>query len=222
MHVVIINGSPRAQAFSNTNEILNAFCEGLLEKNVSYERYSISDKGQWEDAKAAFYKNTKILIALPLYVECIPGLLMEFLETLSPKEYEDTEIAFLLQSGFAEGCQLRCGEEFLRRLPAKLNCIFGGVLVKGDNFSIRILEKEEKVRITGPYKAMGRLYGENGHFFFPEAKKFTGYERFPFYLRWVLQLVFSTFAKKTFQQAAEKLGCTEPLTKKIYGSRDTI
>lgn len=61
-------------------------------------------------------KNDEILIALPLYVECVPGLLLEFLETL-PKKDERTRLSFLLQSGFAEGCQLRCGEAFLEKLP---------------------------------------------------------------------------------------------------------
>lgn len=59
-----------------------------------------------EIIRDAFIKNEEILIALPLYVECIPGLLFEFLETL-PKKNEHTRVPFLLQSGFAEGCQLR-------------------------------------------------------------------------------------------------------------------
>ena len=111
MHVVIINGSPRAQKYSNTEKIIASFTKGLSEKGVSFEAYAISNRKSWEMIRDAYIKNEEILIALPLYVECVPGLLLEFLETL-PKKDEHTRLSFLLQSGFAEGCQLRCGEDF--------------------------------------------------------------------------------------------------------------
>lgn len=82
----------------------------------SNEAYAISDRETWDVICDAYMKNDEILIALPLYVECVPGLLLEFLETL-PKKDERTRLSFLLQSGFAEGCQLRCGEAFLEKLP---------------------------------------------------------------------------------------------------------
>ena len=82
----------------------------------SNEAYAISDRETWDVICDAYMKNDEILIALPLYVECVPGLLLEFLETL-PKKDEHTRLSFLLQSGFAEGCQLRCGEAFLEKLP---------------------------------------------------------------------------------------------------------
>jgi flavorubredoxin len=104
MHAVIINGSPRIKKLSNTDKILEKFTAGMTENGTTFEQYEVSDKKQWEDIRKAFYENTHILIAIPLYVECIPGLLLEFLETLSPKN-DETEIAFILQSGFAEGIQ---------------------------------------------------------------------------------------------------------------------
>lgn len=76
-------------------------------------------------------------------MECVPGLLLEFLETL-PKKDEHTRLSFLLLSGFAEGCQLRCGEEFLAKLPEYLGVRYGGCLVKGDNFGIRMLDDEKQ------------------------------------------------------------------------------
>ncbi|MCR5033395.1 MAG: NAD(P)H-dependent oxidoreductase, partial [Lachnospiraceae bacterium] len=77
MHVLIINGSPRVKKYSNTDKILTAFTRGLTETGSTFEQYEISDRKQWEQIREAYYQNTQILIALPLYVECIPGLLME-------------------------------------------------------------------------------------------------------------------------------------------------
>lgn len=215
MHVVIINGSPRMQKYSNTEKIIASFAEGLSEKGASFEAYAISNRKSWGMIREAYIKNEEILIALPLYVECVPGLLLEFLETL-PKKDEHTRVSFLLQSGFAEGCQLRCGEEFLTKLPGYLGVRYGGCLVKGNNFGIRILDEEKQRQVTKPYQAMGRLFADGDGFFRVEAKKFTGPETFPLPVRLMMQFIFKTFAKKTFQKAAASWGCTVPLDEKIW------
>ena len=124
MHVVIINGSPRVQKYSNTEKIIAAFSKGLSEKGSTFEAYAISNRKTWDIIRDAYIKSDEILIALPLYVECVPGLLLEFWETLPPKD-KHTRLSFLLQSGFAEGCQLRCGEAFLEKLPEYLGVRYG-------------------------------------------------------------------------------------------------
>lgn len=215
MHAVIINGSPRIKKFSNTDKILEKFTEGFTENGTTFEQYEVSDKKQWEDIRKAFYENTHILIAIPLYVECIPGLLLEFLETLTPKN-DETEIAFILQSGFAEGIQLRCGEAYLKILTKKLRCKYMGTLVKGDNFSIRWVEEGTAKRVTAPYTEMGREYAKNGGFESDKCKAFTGPEVFPFAIRVMLGFVFSVFAKSSFKKIAQGIGCTRPLDYKPY------
>ena len=215
MHVVIINGSPRVQKYSNTEKIIAAFTKGLSEAESTFEAYAISDRKTWDNIRDAYMKNNEILIALPLYVECVPGLLLEFLETL-PKKDERTRLSFLLQSGFAEGCQLRCGEAFLEKLPGYLGVRYGGCLVKGGNFGIRIMDEEKQAQATKPYQAMGRLFAEGEGFFREEAKKFTGPEYFPLPMRLLIGLIQKTLAKKMFQEAAASLGCSTPLDAKIW------
>ncbi len=215
MHVVIINGSPRVQKYSNTEKIIAAFAKGLSEKGATFETYAISDRKTWDIIRDAYIKKDEILIALPLYVECVPGLLLEFLETL-PRKDEQTRLSFLLQSGFAEGCQLRCGEAFLEKLPKYLNVRYGGCLVKGDNFGIRILDEEKQAQVTRPYQAMGELFAEGDGFFREEAKKFTGPEYFPFPIRLMMGLIFKPLGKKIFQKAAASLGCRVPLDERVW------
>lgn len=148
-------------------------------------------------------------------MECAPGLLLEFLETL-PQKDERTRLSFILQSGFAEGCQLRCGEEFLQKLPEYLSVRYGGCLVKGDNFGIRLLEGEKREQVTKPYQSMGAVFTEGDGFLRKEAKEFTGPEIFPLPIRLLLQIIFKTFGKKTFQKAAASWGCNTPLDRKMY------
>lgn len=215
MHVVIINGSPRVQKYSNTEKIMAAFAKGLSEKGSTFETYAISNRKTWDVIRDAYIKNDEILIALPLYVECVPGLLLEFLETL-PQKDEHTRLSFLLQSGFAEGCQLRCGEEFLAKLSKYFGVRYGGCLVKGGNFGIRFLGEEQQHQVTKPYRAMGELFAEGDGFFREEAKKFAGPEYFPLPMRLMMGLLFKTLVKREFQKAAASLGCSVPLDEKVW------
>lgn len=215
MHVLIINGSPRVKAYSNTDKILAKFTEGLTENGTTFEQHEVSDRKQWDAAREAFDNNENILIALPLYVECIPGLLMEFLETLTPKK-PGSRMAFILQSGFAEGIQLRCGEAYLQRLAERLGCAYAGTLVKGDNFSIRFFEDAQRDKITTPYADMGREFAVNGDFLSENCRKFTGPEIFPTPVRLLIGIVFMTFAKTGFKRIAAGWGCTKPLDYRPY------
>lgn len=215
MHVLIINGSPRVKKYSNTNYILVKFTESLRENGASFEQYEISDRGSWDQIRQAFDRNTVILIALPLYVECIPGLLMEFLETLTPKS-DGSKMAFLLQGGFMEGVQLRCGEAYLKILAGKLGCAYMGTLVKGDNFMIRFFEGEWREKVTDPYADMGREYAVNGDFNSKACKKFTGHEKFPLPVRIYVGHILKTQAAKGFEQIAAAFECDKPLDFKPY------
>lgn len=215
MHVVIINGSPRAQKISNTEKIIDTFAEGLTAKGASCERYAISNRNSWQNIRDAYVRNDEILIALPLFVECVPGLLLEFLETL-PQKDEGTRLSFILQGGFAEGSQLRCGEKFLKNLPKYLGVQYGGTLVKGDNFGIRIVDEQQREMITDPYREMGERFAEEHGFDFPEAASFTGPEHFSWSKRFLLQLVFKTVARRIYNDAAKSWGCTESLAARPY------
>lgn len=216
MHLVIINGSPRVQKYSNTDKILASFVKGFCKSGNTYELYSISNRSEWEAAKAAFENNAEILIAIPLYVENIPGILLEFLETLPAKKEAGTRISFILQSGFAEGCQLRCGEAFLEKLPSYFNCTYGGTLVKGDNFGIRIMDGDTLTKMLLPYEDMGKVFAEKLGFDNEEARAFTGPEEFSKPMQMLLQFMFKTFAKRSFKKAAKSWGCTRPIMDRPY------
>ena len=215
MHVLIINGSPRVKKYSNTNAILEKFTEGLCENSAAFEQYEISDKDSWDRIREAYYRNTEILLALPLYIECVPGLLMEFLETLTPKS-DGSRMAFLLQGGFMEGVQLRCGEAYLKIIAEKLGCEYMGTLVKGDNFLIRFFNGEWIDKKVSAYADMGREFAVNGNFHSKACKKFTGHEKFPLPVRIHVGHILNTQAAKGFEMIAEAYECDKPLDYRPY------
>lgn len=215
-HIVIINGSPRTRKFSNTDKILQSFTKGLDEAKATYELYSLSNRSEWDAAREAFMANSRIIIALPLYVECVPGTLLEFLETLPTERQQPAQLSFMLHGGFEEGHQLRLGEKFLKSLPAQFGCTYGGCLVRGGSFMIRMFNEKQTKAVLLPYRGMGEYFIEKGGFLAPEVKKFTGPEQIPCPFRILIKLLFKLVLKKKFKEFAKEWGCTEPLDSKPY------
>lgn len=175
--LIIISGAARPKAISNTAAIIESFVKGYQETGGSAEYFYLSDRKQWADAKKAFEDNTDILIAFPLYVENLPGILLEFLAGLTPKkEADQTTLFFLLQGGFSEACQSRCCEAYLKTLPEMLGCRYGGTLLKGGNFGIRFLEGKQKEKLLAPWEEMGRIFARKCSFDTEEARAFAGDE----------------------------------------------
>ena len=219
-HIVILNGSPRVKKNSNTNKIIQAFTEGLEEAGITHKLYSLSNRTEWDEAREAFMTNDNIIIALPLFVECLPSLLLEFLSTLPTERKQPAKLSFILHSGFDEGHQLRLGEKFLQTLPSQLGCTYGGTLVKGGSFLLRMRDnnyiKKVTDKILASYAKMGQSFALNGNFFTPEAKKFTGPEKNPKIGVLLFNLIFKRLVKKNFERFANAWGCTRPLNDQPY------
>ena len=211
MHLVIISGAARPQAKSNTAKIIAAFEQGYEESGNTTEVYYLSDRRQWAAAENAFRENTNILIALPLYVENIPGILLEFLSGIQPKKTPGTRLAFLLQGGFPEASQSRCCEAFLETLPAQLGCEYAGVLLKGDLFGVGLMDEKNREKILAPFTQMGRVFAQSGQF----EKFAVGAFAAPEYMSKKQILMYNLLGKRISRifmgHIAKKLGCNEKL-----------
>ena len=214
--VFIINGSPRVAKFSNTDKIIHSFVKGLEEAGITWKLHNLSSRKEWEAAREAFLTHERILIAFPLYVECMPSVMLEFLETLPSERKQPAQLSFLLHGGMDEGNEFRFCERILQGLPAQLGCSFGGTLIHGGSFGIRTREDAVKAKIVAPYEKMGRLFAQNGNFLTPEAKKFTGPEQYPWLVRKIVSLLFLKKVNKGFEDFAKSWGCTRPLDDKPY------
>lgn len=158
MHLVIISGAARPKPKSNTAKIIEAFKSGFEEKGNTSEVWYLSDRKQWERAAKAFSENDNILIALPLYVENIPGILLEFLSDIPPKTNGKTRLSFIVQGGFPEGSQSRCCEKYLETLPEKLGCRYGGTLIKGDMFGLGLLDEKTGRSFLNPLRKWDGIF----------------------------------------------------------------
>ncbi len=217
MHVIIINGSPRTRQYSNTDKILQAFIKGFTTEGNTYELYSLSSRNEWNAAREAYIMNEKIIFALPMYVESIPSLMLEFLDTLPTQRHFHTELSFILHGGFDEGYQFRLCEKLLKSITAQLGCVYGGCLIKGGSFMLRLFSNKEVEKMTKSYIEMGQSYAWNGNFQIPAARKFTGVERYPWLVRQLLSgLLLKFIVNPKFEQYAFEWGCYSPLDEQVY------
>lgn len=97
-----------------------------------------------------------------------------------------------------------------------MNCEYGGTLVKGDNFGIRVVDEGDLKKMLAPFEEMGCVFAEKASFECKEAKAFTGPEVFSLPMRLLLQLMFKTIAKSKFKKVAEGWGCTKDLADRPY------
>ena len=220
MHVVIINGSPRVQKHSNTDTIIQSFGKGLHESGTTYELYSLSNRREWDAGREAFICNEQIIFALPLYVECVPSIMLEFLETLPIERQQSAQISFILHGGFDEGHQLRLCERFLQSLPAQLGCTYGGCLIQGGSFLIRMrydekMQKAMDKKLDG-YTEMGQSFAAHGSFMTADARKFTGPEKNPWFVHLLFRLYIKRLVRNNFEYFARQWGCAGPLDDKPY------
>ena len=215
-HSVIINGSPRVAKFSNTDKIIHSFAKGLEEAGITWDLHNLSNRKEWDAAREAYLSHERTLIAFPLYVECVPSLMLEFIETLPTERQQPGELSFLLHGGMDEGNEFRFCERFLKGLPAQLDCSYGGTLIHGGSFRIRTAKADVTEKMVAPYVNMGRLFAQKSNFLTPEATKFAGPEQYPWLLRKMVSLLFLKKVNEEFDNFSKDWGCTRPLDDKPY------
>lgn len=216
MHLVIISGATRPQSKSNTAKVIAAFQKGFEEGGNTTEVWYLSERRQWQQAADAFARNDCVLIAFPLYVENVPGILLEFLSGIAPKQTPGTRLAFLIQGGFPEASQSRCCEAFLETLPAQLGCAYAGTLIKGDMFGTSLVDEKSREKMLAPFTQMGQTFAQTGFFEKAAVAAFAG----PEYMSEKEIRMYNRFGKhisRVFMGfVAKKLGCKEKLDARPY------
>ena len=141
--------------------------------------------------------------------------MLEFLETLQPKKEAGTKMSFILQCGFAEASQLRCGEAYLEILPSYFNCEYNGTLIKGNNFALAWFPEKQANKMVAHYEKMGLSFAQKGTFDKEEVNKFAAPEYFSKKeiclfncTNWLQKMIIRHIAKKN--------GCKRPLDDKPH------
>jgi len=167
MKISVFNGSPRG-AKSNTKilleQLLAAYqneCDAPVELDVHY----LNRRRQRDLQRQAFAAADLVVLAFPLYVHAMPGIVKEWLEVLEPRDPADgARLAFVVQQGFPETHQSAWLTPYLARLPARLGCIDAGIAVKGGVEGIQIQPAWMTRKVYGAFADLGRDLARQGRF----------------------------------------------------------
>jgi len=166
MKLTVFNGSPRGKK-SNTTILLEHFLKGFMETDGnSYELVYVAINRDVGKLVEMFKDANNIILAFPLYTDCMPGIVKSFIDSLKSLcgKQNNPGIGFLVQSGFPEAYHSRFVERYLEKLAKRLNCQYIGCIVKGGIEGIRVMPHFMTKKIFNSFYELGKAYGKSGKF----------------------------------------------------------
>lgn len=166
MKLTIFNGSPRGKK-SNTSALINPFVQGFTKNNdhtveISY----LVQTARVAEQVALFGDAERVLIAFPLYTDAMPGIVKYFIDALEPlcHREKNTQLAFMVHSGFPEAIHSRFVERYLEKLTARLGCDYTGTIVKPGSEGVRLMPPLMNKRLFELLRSLGSFYAETDTF----------------------------------------------------------
>ena len=166
MKLTVFNGSPRGKE-SNTDIILQHFLKGFMQiEGNSYELVYIANNKDVGKLVEMFKDVTNVILAFPLYIDCMPGIVKSFIDNLKSLcgRQDNPSIGFIVQGGFPEAYHSRFVERYLEKLSKRLNCQYAGCIVKGGIETIRMMPRFMAKKTFNYFYELGKIYGKSGKF----------------------------------------------------------
>jgi NAD(P)H-dependent FMN reductase len=165
MKLAIFNGSPRGKN-SNSALLTSHFLEGYdtnSGKEISIHYLAIN--GDKEQRIQSFLDSNIILFVFPLYTDCMPGMVKEFIEIIGSLEWNDTKrFGFIVQSGFPESVHSTYVERYLEKLCRRMDCTYLGTVIKGGVEGIQIMPASMTRNLFKQFRQLGEYFSIQGTF----------------------------------------------------------
>lgn len=164
MKLVIFNGSPRGKQ-SNSSLLIENFLKGYtrISPEVVPVHYLAGKKKSemWD----AFGEAETVLLFFPLYTDCMPGIVKEFIEGISRVNQKGPKkIGFVVQSGFPESIHSVYVERYNEKLARRLGLEYLGTVIKGGVEGIRIMPPMMTKKLFARFQSLGEEFAQQGEF----------------------------------------------------------
>lgn len=160
MKTLLVNASPKGDSDkSNSFIICNEFNKDM-KSPCEIRHIAKSDLGELAEYIKDF---DSIIFVMPLYIHAMPGIMMEFIEHMSPQSQKDKYMGFIVQAGFIESAQGDYIKAYLESLTSTLNYKYLGTIYKGEAAGIYMFPKGFK-NVLKKFNDLGRLYELNHSF----------------------------------------------------------
>ena len=181
MKLTIFNGSGRGSK-SNTTAMMNQFIHGFesIQGNKA-EMIYLSGKLDAQQPVDAFLAADVALLAFPLYVDAMPGMVKLFIEALQPYcgREENPTMAYFIHCGFPEPLHCRYVEQYLEKLTFRLGSEYAGTMVRGGTEGVRLMPEKMNRKLFSNLMQLGVSLGTTGKFQKELLEKLSGIEKYP-------------------------------------------
>ncbi len=166
MNLAIFNGSPRRHK-SNSRILMEHFLSGYRsnkpEGNV--QMAYLAEGKPWQEYLEIFWQASHVIIIFPLYTDCMPGIVKEFIEYL-PKNTQSRQksLGFIVQSGFPESIHSIYVEKYLHKLTFRLGYTYTGTVIKGGVEGIQVMPSSMTKKLYANFNKLGKHYATTGEF----------------------------------------------------------
>lgn len=159
MRTLVINGSPKAKT-GNTEVFIKQFTKGMKSPcEICYA--AKADRLQLAEYMKQF---DTVLVAMPLYIHAMPGIVMKLIECLEPSSDGGKAMGFIVQSGFMESAQSKYLERYLSALTKRLNYTYLGTVIKGGSAGTYMMPERMNEKLFKQLRMLGEHFAINGSF----------------------------------------------------------
>ncbi len=169
MKTIILNGSPKGNSQNSNTRIICEEYVRCMKEPCEIKTIVSSDL---KELAQYVKKYDTIIIVMPLYIHAMPGILMKFIEQLTPSTIPGKSLGFIVQAGFIETEQEKYVERYFCSLAKQLKYNYLGTVCKGEAAAIYMFPKMFKKVLT-KINALGRIFEET-HSFDPQITKELG------------------------------------------------
>jgi multimeric flavodoxin WrbA len=165
MQLAIINGSPRYKK-SNSHLLTEHFLLGYNSICASQVPIAyLANCRSREKAKEVFQNAEIVLFIFPLYTDCMPGIVKEFIENISELKFQHTKkVGFIVQSGFPESIHSVGLEHYLEKLAKRLKYEYLGTIIKGGVEGIQRKPPWMTKKLFTRFRELGEYFAKNQSF----------------------------------------------------------
>ncbi|MBN1485593.1 MAG: NAD(P)H-dependent oxidoreductase [Chloroflexia bacterium] len=197
MRLTVFNGSPRGRQ-GDTQMLLETWLDGYMDQRGNvYEILYLQQRERMAQFQQAFAQTEYALLAFPLSMESMPGLVKAFIETLLPLRgwKENPALGFIVHFGLPEALHARPLEKYLRKLSAHLGCRYLGTVIRGGIQELDRLPKQALHQQLRPFRQLGASFGQSGQLDPDLLQQLAHPERLPSYRLLAYRLIQSLWPR---------------------------
>lgn len=179
MKLTIFNGSPRGKN-SNSSHIIQWLTEGIKDNSsFEHEILFLNNVQKHNEYVQSFSKSDYAIIVFPLYTDCMPGLVMAFIEMLDQikEPLSALKLGFIIHSGFPEAQQSRHVEKYVVNLTKLLGAEYIGTVIMPSSEGVKAMPEDMTKKSRSLFQQLGKKLTEIGSFDEEILRKIAGKEK---------------------------------------------